>query len=703
MLTESSSSIIIPPQPISAIVPVQRDRVAAGRFLHLLDPAAKDFTFQAFTDSKNGGGDYGLARSTPDREEIVRLYDRGAGVYATVNETDLTGRKSENVTRVRAIWQEDDEGHGGPFPLEPSLVVESSPGKFHRYWLVSDHWPADEKGRADFAAVMERMVQSYGCDKNAKDISRVLRVPGFLHRKDPMRPFMVHIVENSGKRYSREEILRAFPPVEREKPQHKEWRAGDCDEERIADALRSIPADDRDIWLQVGMALNAELGDRGRSLWDNWSASCQEKYRDRDQERTWRSFRRNGVGIGTLFHHAQRNGWSPARRDNFTTQNTEAPQQPVSNDRDEISLPPGFICDGAAPIAPRPKLIDGVLSTTGLVFLGGQGSAGKSFIAVGMAVALATGQPFFGRTVNERVGTLIIAAEGREDMQARIEAAKKHAHVEGDLPIVWMPVPDFGDALLKDLDRVNAWMQAKHNIRLGMITLDTVSASFNLKEEDNNAEAAKVCKVLRRLGDHINGVMLPVHHFGKDKERGLRGASAWGFNADMAIAVNADIAPDGTVSNRSLAVTKDRGGVQGPVSAFELVTVELTTADGEVFTNRAVLPIEAAPAASASKWSTNALRNLKRALDEVLPAHGRDEYPYSDGSVCRVVNSDVVKAAFATINVVHSDTPEKMKDAHRSAYTRTLKSAQDRGLIGVKNLDDGGQIVWLAKPLDAPS
>jgi hypothetical protein len=257
-----------------------------------------------------------LTRCTIDREEVVKLHDRGAGVYVTLNETDLTGHKSENVTRIRAIWQEDDDGYSGEFPLLPSLVVQSSPGHFHRYWFVSNHWPADEQGRADFAAAMERMVASYGCDKNAKDISRVLRVPGFLHRKDPLNPHMVRIVHESNRRYTREEILRAFPPVPREPPRpSREYRPADCDEEKIADALSAIPADDRDIWLQMGMALKDELGDSGRALWDNWSGKCAEKFNDRDQEKTWRSFRRNGVGIGTLFHHARQHGWSPPRRE----------------------------------------------------------------------------------------------------------------------------------------------------------------------------------------------------------------------------------------------------------------------------------------------------------------------------------------------------------------------------------------------------
>jgi len=314
-LTASSSAVVVPlqaaDQTASANAPV-RDREAARRFLRLLDPVARDFTFQTFGDGQNNAN---LARSTSKRDEVLQLYTHGAGVYVTVNETDLTGRKSENIQRIRSIWQEDDEGHGGPFPLDPSLVVESSPGHFHRYWFVSDHWPADEQGRADFASVMERMVESYGSDHRAKDISRVLRVPGFLHRKDPTRPYMVRMVENNGRRYTREEILRAFPPVEREKPRReREFQPGDCDEERIADALCVIPADDRDIWLQIGMALKDELGDRGRALWDNWSASSN-KFNAKDQEKTWRSFRRNGIGVGTLFYHAQLNGWSPPRRD----------------------------------------------------------------------------------------------------------------------------------------------------------------------------------------------------------------------------------------------------------------------------------------------------------------------------------------------------------------------------------------------------
>jgi Primase C terminal 2 (PriCT-2)/RepB DNA-primase N-terminal domain len=317
-LTAHTSAITVPfpasDQPTSTSVP-PRDREEAHRFLRLLDPKATSFTFQTFEDKKPATKtELAKVIHSPAWGALLEMHARGAGVYVSVNATDGEGRKSENITRVRAIWQEDDDGHGGPFPLDPSLVIESSPEHFHRYWFVADDWPADEQGRADFANVMERMVSSYGSDKNAKDISRVLRLPGFTHRKDPTRPHMVRIVEAGGRRYTREEILRAFPPVVHEaRHTSSEWRAADCDEERIGDALRAIPANDRDIWLQVGMALKDELGDRGRAIWDHWSATCPDKFRDRDQDKTWRSFRRNGIGVGTLFYHAQQHGWSPPR------------------------------------------------------------------------------------------------------------------------------------------------------------------------------------------------------------------------------------------------------------------------------------------------------------------------------------------------------------------------------------------------------
>jgi hypothetical protein len=321
-------------------------------FLALLDANASSFTYQTFDDErtrKNPALTLIIQLAPSARDELEKLNEQGAGVFVTINQTDGSGRKSENITRVRAVWQEDDDRFDGAFPLQPSMVVETSPGHFHRYWLVADDWPADERGRADFAAVMERMVESYGSDKNVKDISRVLRFPGFLHRKGKT-PHLVRIVEASGRRYSRAEIITAFPPVELAKKAHlQRTRMPQYnDEQRIRDALYSINADDRDLWLQCGMAIKDHFGDSARSLWDDWSRQS-DKYTERDQDRTWRSFRRNGISIGTLFYHAQRASWRDERihhgpcngaaRDGADCKRASAAQSRLGNDVDTKEPP----------------------------------------------------------------------------------------------------------------------------------------------------------------------------------------------------------------------------------------------------------------------------------------------------------------------------------------------------------------------------
>ena len=286
----------------------------ATQFLKLLSPQLTGVTFQTFDDDK--------VRKKPELIRVIQFEDfkklqqlnaDGAGIFVTINETDELGRKKENIVRVRAVFQEDDDGFDGPFPLEPSMVIESSPGHFHRYWLVADEWLAGQQGHADFAAVMARMVESYGSDKNAKDISRVLRLPGFLHRKG--KPHLVCIVEASGHRYSRADIIRAFPPVERAKKAHTEraWAPQDDDERRIRSALYSIDPHNRDVWLDCAMAIKDHLGGAGRQLWDDWSKQSK-KYDESDQERTWNSLKRDGITIRTLFHHAQQTGWRDDQR-----------------------------------------------------------------------------------------------------------------------------------------------------------------------------------------------------------------------------------------------------------------------------------------------------------------------------------------------------------------------------------------------------
>ena len=287
------------------------DRGMFMRFLAILDESAETFTFQSFTDSKPKPKPDPLAQvrhGTPEElwDWAVDVNRRGAGVFCTVNETDGLGRKTDNIRRLRAIWQEA-HGEGKPWPLEPHLVVESSPGKFHRYVLADDLSPDQ------FVTLMDCMVRFYGSDPNAADKSRVLRAPGLYHLKDPKKPHLVRLVSESlAQPYPAEAIVGAFgATVTREvaaQPvaQREFIELDGTVVEQLRSALRAIGPDERTTWVKVGHCLS-QLGAVGQGLWLEWSAQSP-KWQSEDAS-LWSGFRGDRAGYKGIFAMARAAGW----------------------------------------------------------------------------------------------------------------------------------------------------------------------------------------------------------------------------------------------------------------------------------------------------------------------------------------------------------------------------------------------------------
>ncbi len=203
------------------------DKAQAEHFLTLLDEEAEAFTFQTFADSPEAKAEdkerernkqpkkYAHVFHGPlsrHADALASLNQRGAGIFVTISETDLKGRKADNVTRVRAVFADTDGADLAPIlkaDAEPHFIVESSPGNWHTYWLV------DGLPLAQFEGVQRRIADMFGTDASVTDLPRVLRLPGFYHRKG--EPFMVRVTQdNGGLPYGSEKILAAFPPLQKE-------------------------------------------------------------------------------------------------------------------------------------------------------------------------------------------------------------------------------------------------------------------------------------------------------------------------------------------------------------------------------------------------------------------------------------------------------------------------------------------------------
>ena len=171
---------------------------AAQVFLNVLDPSGT-FTFQTFDDDKKRKNQ-SLARVfhgtlTQHQQVLVALQQQGAGIFVMINRGDgvvhsgqKTCRTAISVVAIRALFADLDGAPIAPVlaALQPDIVVETSPGRWHAYWLTND-CPL-----AEFRMRQQQIAAKFGADPKVFDLPRVLRLPGFFHQKD--EPFMTRMI-----------------------------------------------------------------------------------------------------------------------------------------------------------------------------------------------------------------------------------------------------------------------------------------------------------------------------------------------------------------------------------------------------------------------------------------------------------------------------------------------------------------------------
>lgn len=180
------------------------------KFLTLLGGSNDKFTFAAIHDvDKNQRVHHFYGTLNEHYNNLEKLNQKGYGIFVTIQETTSENRKNKDIKRVRAIYVDVDKVGEFPkleeFHIQPSMSVESSPGKFHHYWLI-DGCHLDE-----FSSIQKRLIQFYpGSDEGINDLARVMRLPGFAHCKTDKRP-IVQIVAFSGKKYTLPEASLPIP------------------------------------------------------------------------------------------------------------------------------------------------------------------------------------------------------------------------------------------------------------------------------------------------------------------------------------------------------------------------------------------------------------------------------------------------------------------------------------------------------------
>jgi hypothetical protein len=97
--------------------------------------------------------------------------------------------KSSNVA-----WVDHDGGSPDQLPVPPSLLVETSPNRFHAYWLLEE----TATSAIELEKVNKALQELSGADPSGYDATQILRVPGTLSKK---RHNPVVLVQSSAEKH----------------------------------------------------------------------------------------------------------------------------------------------------------------------------------------------------------------------------------------------------------------------------------------------------------------------------------------------------------------------------------------------------------------------------------------------------------------------------------------------------------------------
>ena len=373
-------------------------------------------------------------------------------------------------------------------------------------------------------------------------------------------------------------------------------------------------------------------------------------------------------------------------------------------------------------------LIKHLIPACGVGLLSGQNGTGKTFIVFDLLVAsLATGQPFLRHVVKRQCGVLLIAAEGGNEVDLRLDAVlREKCGGMGPVPFVsWREeIPpllhkDAAKALIATAREVDDALQAEFGLPLGLIAIDTYTACAGYSQsggENNSATGAAIMGVLRKVAQAANCFVLGVHHFGKNIESGTRGSTATEDAADLVLACLGEKQINGSVLNTRLAVRKNRGGPQGEEHPFTLRQVEAPEPDedGDPFITKVVdwqpagepggarpMPAPVSPWVEGCRQDQRApMLRLQRALMDVLVDGGVDRPIPPDGPVVRMAEQEVVQKLFFERSPMEpaggSDT-KKQRQRRSTQFKAALGRAEEKRLVGIQEIG-GVTRLWLVSP-----
>ena len=180
---------------------------------------------------------------------------------------------------------------------------------------------------------------------------------------------------------------------------------------------------------------------------------------------------------------------------------------------------------------------DGIITENGLTVLYGAPGAGKSFIALDMALSIANGVEWQGMPT--KMGkVLYIVGEGLAGIGKRLSAWEQHRGIRTNDNLHVLPIAvNFREQsevekLMRSIDKAGSgWSIA---------FCDTVARSLVGADENSSQEMGLWVAAADSIKSHCKCAFVGVHHSGKNVANGMRGSSALLGAVDTSLVVTKD-------------------------------------------------------------------------------------------------------------------------------------------------------------------
>lgn len=185
-------------------------------------------------------------------------------------------------------------------------------------------------------------------------------------------------------------------------------------------------------------------------------------------------------------------------------------------------------------LPPLRPLIDGLLFLPGESAIYAPPKRAKTFYALALGLAVATGQPFMGRNVTQGP-VLFVAAEGIGGLGARVAAWRTHAGISDIDQAMFLTTA----VNLFDPVSVAAFTILVEEHQPILIVIDTLARCSVGADENTAKDMGRIVGALDTIRSNDRHIAL-VHHAGKDTTKGLRGSNSLLGAVDTVLEITGD-------------------------------------------------------------------------------------------------------------------------------------------------------------------